>query len=277
MRRLTLLLIAVLPLSAGTLAHAQATQWTTGPCPTGQNATHNGGLWHWNGSRVCELRRATLANTGSLKMEADNGSITVIGEDRKDIAIEARITVDSTNQKDAAALLRQITIDTNGTIRAHGPHFSGWWSHGGYSVDYNLRVPETIVAKVETANGNVTLKTLHGTLRAESTNGTVTLSDLAGDVHASTVNGGISIRLEGDHWDGAGLTGETVNGGISVSMPTGYSARLRASTVNGGISVDFPVTVEGKITHDLDANIGRGGAPIQMHTVNGGVQFKRRE
>jgi hypothetical protein len=101
MRRLTLLLTAVLPLGASTLAHAQATQWTTGPCPTGQSATHNDALWHWRNSRVCDLRRTVLANTGSLKIEADSGSITVTGEDRKDIAMEARITLDSADRKDA--------------------------------------------------------------------------------------------------------------------------------------------------------------------------------
>lgn len=277
MRSATLFLLTILPLGSNALLRAQTPQWTTASCASGQGEMHGSWLRHWNDGRTCQLRHTELASTGLLKVEADNGNITVIGEDRKNIAIEARIVVDTSNEKDAAALLNRITIDTDGTIRARGPHFSGWLSHGGYSVDYDLRVPVAMAATVETANGRVLVKNLQGTIRAASTNGSIALTDVSGDVHASTVNGGISIHLDGKTWNGAGLKAETVNGGIKVSMPGGYSAHLKASTVNGGISVDFPVTVQGRIGHNLDANIGAGGALIKMHTVNGGIQFERSE
>jgi DUF4097 and DUF4098 domain-containing protein YvlB len=60
-----------------------------------------------------------------------------------------------------------------------------------------------------------------------------------------------------------------------VKAPDRYSAHLVAETVNGGISVGFPITVQGKINHHVDTNIGQGGPTIYFQTVNGGVSIQR--
>jgi hypothetical protein len=37
--------------------------------------------------------------------------------------------------------------------------------------------------------------------------------------------------------------------------------------------VGFPITVQGKIKHHIDTNIGQGGATLHFQTVNGGVSI----
>ncbi len=45
--------------------------------------------------------------------------------------------------------------------------------------------------------------------------------------------------------------------------------------MNGGISLDFPVTVQGRIGHSLDIELGEGGATVRAMTTNGGVRIVR--
>jgi hypothetical protein len=248
--------------------HAQS--WSTGSCNGDEGNTRN--TWILGHSdRVCELRRTVLPLVnGEVSVTGTNGGIEVIGEDRQDIALEARVTAEASSQDEAQALIQQVKIDTNGVIHAEGPQ---GLSHRSWSVNYRLHVPRHIATNLKTVNGGIALSHLDGTLRAETMNGGLSLSDLAGDVHATTVNGGVSLELSGDRWQGAGLFAQSTNGGISATAPDRYSAHLIAETTNGGISVDFPITVQGDIKNHLDTNLGDGGPTIQMKTVSGGVSI----
>ena len=226
--------------------------------------------------RVCELRRTVLPLVGNqVDVIGTDGGIDVIGEDRKDIALEVRITAYAPTKDKAEQLLHQVKIATGSTIRDEGPHASGFFTRSGYSANYRLHVPRHLSGRFHTENGGVEVQGLDGVLHPETTNGGLTLKDLAGDVHATTVNGGVHITLAGESWNGAGLSARSTNGGISVTAPDGYSAHLVAKTVNGGVNVGFPVTVQGTIKNDLDSNLGKGGPTIRLETVNGGVSISR--
>ena len=72
-------------LFAGSL-HAQS--FTTTPC----NDDEGNNNWFGHPGRVCELRRTTLPLiNGQLSVSGENGGIEVIGEERQDIALEARV------------------------------------------------------------------------------------------------------------------------------------------------------------------------------------------
>lgn len=258
--------------SHGALAATQLqTNWSTGACAENDS----GGWGHWGEAHVCQLRESTLAlPSGSLGVQTVNGSIDIAGEDRSDIDLEAVVNAWAPSQSAANDLQKQIAIITaDGKIHAHGPHIS-FFTPGGYSISYRLRVPSKLDADFHTVNGGIHLSHLDGRLRFGVVNGPVTLDHLNGDVEGQTVNGGIHILLAGNGWQGAGLSAKTVNGGIGVSLPENYSAHLEAATVNGGISVDFPITVQGMIKRHLDATIGSGGPTIHTQTVNGGISIK---
>jgi DUF4097 and DUF4098 domain-containing protein YvlB len=212
---------------------------------------------------------------GSVDVKGTNGGIEVIGEDRKDIALEARVTAQASGRDEAEALLHKVTVATNGRIEASGPSMSGWFNSSNWSVNYKLRVPRHVSARLETMNGGIELSNLEGKIDANTMNGGVTLTRLAGDVHARTVNGGLDVTLDGPQWRGAGLVAKSTNGGVSVKAPDHYSAHLVAATVNGGISVGFPITVQGEIRKHLDTNLGNGGPTLEFETVNGGVSVER--
>ena len=268
MRRLVFCSSAALLLAP--CLHAQS--FTTAPCNDDARSEHSG--WFFgHQERACELRRTTLPLVnGQLSVAGTNGAIEVIGEDRRDVALEARITAQGSSHDDAMALIHRVEIDTHGTIHATGPETSGWTNHS-WSVNYSLRVPRRLAADLHTRNGGIELTDLDGHIHAETTNGPLTLRNLAGDVHASTVNGGMTVSLAGNQWHGSGLFAQSTNGGVSVKAPGDYSAHLIASTTNGGIALGFPVTVQGNIRNHIDTNIGQGGATLQFQTVNGGVSI----
>ena len=256
-------------------AAAQQPNWATGPCGNDEGNTHNNSWWGHQ-ERVCELRTASIKLGGArLAVKSLNGGIEIVGEDRSDVLIEARVQAWSDTMTKARGLLSKVVIATSDdTIRDNAPHFFHI-GDTGYGVNYRIKVPRKLAVDLKSDNGGIDIAHLEGDIRFDTTNGGVDLNDLAGDVHGSTVNGGLDIALTGDRWKGKGLNAETTNGGVSLKIPEHYSAHLEAGTVNGGIEVNFPITIQGEIKNRLSTNIGSGGATIHAETTNGGIEIGR--
>lgn len=255
-------LIAVLPLSAQSFA--------THPC---NSPDDSGFLSRWiNGEQACEVRTTTfpLVN-GHLNVNAMNGGIEVIGQDRSDIALEAHVTAHALSQSEAESLLHEITIQTGATVEAHGPQ-----SHGNrnWSVGYKLLVPHQLAGRFHTMNGGLSLSAIHGDIDGDTMNGGLHFENLGGHVHLSTTNGGIHAIFGGNTWQGTGLTASTTNGGVSVTLPGSYNAHLVAETTNGGVSLDVPNANQGGVhRHSIDTNLGSGGPTLDFETTNGGISI----
>lgn len=224
----------------------------------------------------CEIRELSVPMVGNaLSVDATpNGGISVRGWDRADIQVRARVTANAETQQEADALAADVRVLTDGgRIRSEGRASDG---RGGWSVSFEVMAPAQHGLTLRTKNGGITVKGVHADIDMETANGGITLSDVNGEVRGRTTNGGVQIDLSGDGWIGQGLDVQTHNGGIRLSVPDGYSARLEAGTSNGGVRCDFPVTVQGTIDRDLSVDLGRGGVPLKIRTVNGGVSIVRR-
>jgi DUF4097 and DUF4098 domain-containing protein YvlB len=250
-------------------SHLAAQGFTTGACI---DRTSYG-----NSSRVqlCELRHTVLPLTnGHLAVSSRSGGITVLGEDRSDISLDAEVRVRANTQDEARSLLQAVKIHTSGTIQDEGPDNLGL-SRREWSVSYTLHVPRRLAANLHAENGGIHLSDLDGAITAETRNGGVDLTHLAGNVHATTVNGGVHVALAGEHWSGTGLVAHSTNGGVSVSCSDRYSAHLIAQTTNGRVRIGFPTSALANTGNRLDANLGQGGPTLDLETVNGGVHIDR--
>ena len=223
--------------------------------------------------RHCEVREFTM-RAGPLRIDAHpNGGIDVLGWDRSDIRIVARIQAHARNLEDAEALAKEIRIEAEaGEVRAMGPAATGRRS---WSVGFDVYVPRRTDLRLGTRNGGLHVEGVSGRLNLRTTNGGLHLTAVGGDVQAETMNGGIKVELTGRRWEGSGLVAETSNGGVDLLVPEGYSAELEAGTVNGGLEVDFPVTVQGRIGRRITTTLGDGGPPVRVTTRNGGVRVRR--
>jgi DUF4097 and DUF4098 domain-containing protein YvlB len=224
--------------------------------------------------RYCDVREQTLPARASLRVDGrENGGIEVIGSDRNDIRVIAKIQTQAGSASDAKAMADQIRIETGDEIRADGPS-TRWRS--SWSVSYEIHVPRKMSLDLRATNGGISIENVDGRLEFETTNGGITLVGVAGNVRGETSNGGVDVRLTGDRWSGEGLDVRSTNGGVDVSIPANYSARLETGTTNGGMDIGFPVTVQGRLNRHLTTQLGDGGPLVRVTTTNGGVTLRRR-
>ena len=258
------LLIAVLLAFTGFSVYAQK-----GSLSCRENGSYNDRL-----AGNCEIREQTLALSGPIAIDGrQNGGVSVKGWDQNQVLVRARVQTAAPTAEEAAALARQITIQTGGAkIFASGPESRRDYH---WDVSYEVFVPRRADVSVETQNGGIAIAEVNGRIEFTALNGGVVLKKVGGTVHGSTTNGGLVIELNGDHWDGDTLDVSTTNGGVVMSVPENYSAHLETGTVNGSVNVDFPVTVQGRITKQIALNLGSGGATVKATTTNGGVHLKR--
>ncbi len=258
--------LAAVLLAAAPPALAQADQFRN-PCRD------------WDGfdrAAHCEVRQLMVPIAGSqLTVDAaPNGGIAVRGWDRQEIQLEAKVTTTADTPEEARALAGQIRVLTDGgRVRAEGPRTR---DGSGWGVSYDVMVPARWDLELTTRNGGISIADVEGRITFNTTNGGIKLANVNGDVKGSTVNGGVRVELDGPGWTGEGLDVETKNGGVRLAVPDGYSAHLEAGTRSGGIRLDFPVTVQGNLRRELNADLGAGGAPIRLRTVNGGVRVERK-
>jgi putative adhesin len=231
--------------------------------------------WDWSRPSYCEDRTASVA-AGLIDLDASpNGGIRILGSDRPDVVVHARVQSVGETLDDARRLASGVRIDTvGGRIRAEGPDRTGsdqWWA-----VSYVLEVPRLSQLTLTTHNGGIVVEDFRGTAELHTYNGGVSLRSVGGDIRGETVNGGLAIDLDGDRWDGTGLDLKTRNGGVRLSIPEAYSAELETGTVHGRVRVGFPLTVQGRLDRYLTATLGAGGARVRATTTNGAVTITRK-
>jgi putative adhesin len=142
-------------------------------------------------------------------------------------------------------------------------------------VRFEVKVPAGVRFVGRTVNGGIEATGLPGDAEAHTVNGDVRL-EAAGIAEGQTVNGEIRASLGRADWTGA-LRLNTVNGGIRLELPEGTNASVRAGTVNGDITSDFPMTVQGRFSRrHLDGTIGSGGRQLELETVNGSIELKKK-
>lgn len=227
---------------------------------------------------VCEVRELTINETWEMiRIDANpNGSIKVEGWEKDSILIKVKVEASARSKKKAAEILSEIEIDADSNkIHADGP--TGFNTNQYWSVSYHIMAPVKSNLNLNSVNGGISINNINGEISAKTVNGGIALEKISGDVEVSAVNGGITAALDGDRWQGKGITANTTNGGIKFIVPEKYSADLRAGAVNGGIHIDFPVTIKGWITKNIETKLGEGGAPISLNTVNGGVTINIKQ
>jgi len=94
-----------------------------------------------------------------------------------------------------------------------------------------------------------------------------------GTVHAHTTNGNVHLELA--HLpDKIGATAETTNGSLVLAVPSDMQADIQARCLNGNFYSELPMTMEStQRPREIHGKLGRGGAPIHLRTVNGGIRL----
>jgi DUF4097 and DUF4098 domain-containing protein YvlB len=96
--------------------------------------------------------------------------------------------------------------------------------------------------------------------------------EAGGTIHAHTTNGNVHLELA--HLpDKTGATAETTNGSLVLAVPSDMQADVEARCLNGNFHSELPMTMESnQRPREIHGKLGRGGAPIHLRTVNGGIR-----
>ena len=142
------------------------------------------------------------------------------------------------------------------------------------NVAFTVSVPDGVHLNARNTNGVVRVSGLSGDVSATTVNGNIE-AESAGLVSARTVNGGIDAAVGASPRED--LSFRTVNGRVRLALPAEVDADLSLRTVNGGIDSDFPVDVRGRWgPRSASGQLGQGGPDIEVSTVNGGIEVRRR-
>jgi len=244
-----------------------------------KNLTCDNSGYRGDGGRFCEMREQPATAAGRLNVDAGaNGGATVKGWLRSDVLVRARVEAWGDSDSAASLLGAQIHVDAaGGQVRATGPATSG---KAGWSVSYEIFVPQSTDLTLKTHNGGVSVSDVRGRLEFAATNGGVNLKRVGGDISGGTTNGGLNVELPGNSRDIGRVEIQTTNGGVNLSVPASFSAHLKTDTVNGQLQSDFPMPLpqassSSRRQKTLEMDLGSGGPVIHVSTTNGGVRVKR--
>ena len=215
------------------------------------------------------VRTLPLPSGGVFTLSNVNGSIEVDTWEKQQVEIRAR----KTTRGSTADLSRvQIVVDAQPgevAVRTLYPESEGL----EVSVEYHVRVPAHVILKrVETVNGTVRARGIEGSGLLRSVNGNVELLEAAGRFDARSTNGNVRIELN-QLPPGSPISIETVNGNVVLALPANADAELDILSLNGDFRSELPVMLRGKLSsRDFRGQLGRGGDPVKVRTVNGGIR-----
>ena len=242
-------------------------------------ACKDGGSRGNDQARFCEMREQTLNAMPRLDVDASpNGGIAVKAWTQGQILVRSKVEAYAPTDAEAKQIAGQVRVETAGTqVKANGPKWEGGGGRG-WSVSYEVFVPERIDLKLETTNGGINLNGVRGDLQFRTTNGGVKLAGVSGNVRGSTTNGGVNVDLIGSGAPGEVIDVQTTNGGVTLSVPSNYSGKFRAQTTNGGVSSDFGEVPkgEGERGRVVEMTTGSGSATVKLQTTNGGVKIRKQ-
>jgi hypothetical protein len=206
---------------------------------------------------------------GSFELNNVNGTVRIEGWDKNEVEIRAVKTT-----PDQQSLLDLVAIDVDGTpdalsVSTRYPQQEGV----EVAVDYVIHVPRHAqLSHVNNINGTLRVFSLESLGELHTVNGNIEIYESSGNLHAHTTNGNIYVELK-NAGDARGASAETTNGSVLLAIPPGLPADLEARCMNGKFSSELQMVIKGAAQpRTVRGQLGRGGAPIHLGTVNGTIR-----
>ncbi|NOT33587.1 MAG: DUF4097 family beta strand repeat protein [Candidatus Eisenbacteria bacterium] len=216
-----------------------------------------------------------------IEVRGINGSIEAVRGEGSEVVVRA---IKRGKRDDPGEVDIRVERTAEGVLLcAHYPHPGGGMNEEcenqsvqncDVAVQWRIELPEHVSLAAYTVNGSVSVENAPADVNLVTVNGGITAS-AAGAAEATTVNGSIEIEMRAMPAEGAGATFTTVNGDITLRVAEHLDANLRARTQNGRINCELPIERSGGSSRRrLAGQLGRGGPPLRLDTVNGSVTIE---
>jgi DUF4097 and DUF4098 domain-containing protein YvlB len=207
---------------------------------------------------------------GSFELQNVNGTVEVQGWDRDEVEVRAVKIA-----KDRDADLDRVSIEVEArpnsiAVLTRYPQNEGV----EVAVEYTVHVPHGArVEHLATVNGTLRISGVDSVEELRTVNGNIEVYEGGGAVRAHVTNGNVHMELTHVR-DKDAMFAETTNGSVLLALPADTQADLETRCLNGSFSSELPVSVESTLKpREMHGKIGHGGAPIRLHTVNGGIKI----
>jgi DUF4097 and DUF4098 domain-containing protein YvlB len=223
------------------------------------------------GIPASEFRQAyALQPHGRVIVQNLYGDVAITAWDRNEVLVEASKKSADPHQLDDA----RIVVDSSSEVLSIRTQYAGTDAGHPASVNYRIMVPRTATLEnVKLINGGLLISGLAGPVKASSVNGSIRAERLGGQTDLSTVNGQLDAGFE-RVGKGKPITLSSVNGPIRVWLPFNAGASVDADNRSGGIESEFGRPWRGADGHRLRTTVNRGGTPVHVHNVNGGIVIR---
>jgi hypothetical protein len=135
------------------------------------------------------------------------------------------------------------------------------------SVSGDIDVPSAGDSLVlGSTSGDISVDIAPRTLTASTSSGSIEVLEASGTVAVSSTSGSLSVGLRAPL---AGVAASSSSGDVELRILGALDASLAFSTSSGDIECDMPVVLQGHGRQHMNAQLGRGGAPIKAQTVSG--------
>ena len=142
------------------------------------------------------------------------------------------------------------------------------------AVHFRVSVPQGVRLDLVGIDGSITSAST-APVNARSVNGNVTVVTSRGPIRAETVNGSVDARM-------SSLTGndsvvvKTLNGNAWAYLPENVSATVDVGVTNGSVRTDFPALAGlASSRRGLTGMLGSGTTPVRVRTLNGDAGVRR--
>jgi hypothetical protein len=214
-------------------------------------------------------------NRVQFRLIGVNGRMLVTGASAgEQFIVRGERRVESSSQADAEARLNDLQVEITESaneivIRTVQPTNTGGRN---FIVDYELLVPDRLVANITNVNGEITVDDFDSGAFVTNVNGLVIVRDIEGDTAVSLVNGNIDAELRIE--DDGSIDLVNVNGTIDLDIPVDTDAQLSATLANGTITV-LNLAVQNQVSSptSLTGTLGDGDGTIRLESTNGSIMI----
>lgn len=191
--------------------------------------------------------REPAAGITTLRIDGDNGRITVRGADTDEITVRAEVSRGLFGIDESAE-----RVGDRYVVSADCPPLGNEWC----SVEYDVVVPRGMDLEIDAENGSATISDIDGSIDVSSNNGRVELRDVTGSVIARSNNG----RVIGTGLSSPSADVGSDNGRVELAFVEAPET-VEVSTDNGSVDIAVP-DVEGD--YAVVAEAANGSTNIEV-------------
>jgi hypothetical protein len=179
-----------------------------------------------------------------IDVRSDAGSTRIVGSDRDDIVVDARITYGLQKPDDDTRIEGDTLV-----VDSSCPALSNTWCN----LDYTIYVPRQVAVQARASGGGLRIEGVDGPVDASSSGGGLRVADTGGNLRLDSSGGGV----RGERLRSPVVDADSSGGGVRLSFVEAPTT-VHADSSGGGITIEVPRP----LAFNIDADSSGGGVDV---------------